>query len=559
MEKDNGSRVFLILLSFVESIGIVFLDSMNIINWANERASLMLLTNSGLVGQPLEKYLSLEALNTEVFHIPHLDIYCINPIHASDQNKMLILLSSALVNSLAESQSSKELLQELNTIYDLSNDGLFVTDKHGITLKANRASEKFCCLSVSQLIGRDVRDLVAEGIFDPSVTLEVLKSKSPVTMMQNTKSGCRVIVTGTPVFDDDGNISSVICNTRDITALTELKEKLENTEGLVRHYKGELSDKHNVEKLNFRNETMQHIASFISRAAKVDATILLEGETGVGKNVLAKEIVRLSPRSKGPFIEINCGAIPPTLLESELFGYEKGAFTGANKEGKPGLIELANFGTLLLDEIGDLPLNLQVKLLRVIQDNQLYRIGSTKLVKVDIRVIAATNKDLKELVKKGEFREDLFYRINVLPIFIPPLRERKEDIPALIKIYLERFNKNYSLNKKLSSKTFWLLLNYHWPGNIRELVNVIERLVITAEEQEITPELLPKEILRSYPTTDSTEIIPLKEAVEKTEIELLKRAIKKTRTTYDLANVLGISQPSVVRKLKKYNLNTKMD
>jgi transcriptional regulator with PAS, ATPase and Fis domain len=307
---------------------------------------------------------------------------------------------------------------------------------------------------------------------------------------------------------------------------------------------------------------MENILQLAAKIADVDSTVFILGESGVGKEVIARFIHKRSHRDKGPFVKINCGAIPETLLESELFGYETGAFTGAKRQGKPGLIEMANEGTLFLDEIGELPLNLQVKLLQVLQEHRLVRIGGIKPITVNIRVIAATNRDIENMVKKGEFREDLFYRLNVVPITIPPLRERRDDIIPLIYHFLEEYNRKYDKAKKISAEAKDILIKYNWPGNVRELENTVERLVVTVEEDVILPHHLPenlKEINIPLKVVNVDGIIPLKDAVEMVERQLLHKAVEQCNSTYDIAKILGVNQSTVVRKIQKYGIKLKRD
>jgi transcriptional regulator with PAS, ATPase and Fis domain/NAD-dependent dihydropyrimidine dehydrogenase PreA subunit len=296
-----------------------------------------------------------------------------------------------------------------------------------------------------------------------------------------------------------------------------------------------------------------HVAT---KVAQVTTTVLILGESGVGKEVIARFIHNASLRRNGPFVTINCGAIPPNLLESELFGYEAGAFTGAKREGKPGMIEVASLGTLFLDEISDLSLDLQVKLLQVIQQRRLTRVGGIHPIKVDIRIIAATNRDLVRMVEKGEFRADLFYRLNVVPIDIPPLRKRRDDIIPLIYHFLAKHNHAHRYNKTISRETREVLTEYSWPGNVRELENLMERLVVTVEGDEISVDDLPQYVKEQDDAFDSKVIvegvIPLREAVEEVERQLIKHAQEEHETTYEIAKALGVNQSTVVRKLKKY-------
>jgi transcriptional regulator with PAS, ATPase and Fis domain len=273
--------------------------------------------------------------------------------------------------------------------------------------------------------------------------------------------------------------------------------------------------------------------------------------------VIANAIHQQSPRSKGPLIKVNCGAIPETLLESELFGYDYGAFTGARKQGKPGMFELANEGTLFLDEVGDIPYSLQGKLLRVLQDHEIMRIGSLKTTPVDVRIIAATNKNLEEMVKKGSFRDDLYYRLNVVSIEIPPLRDRKEDIPIFVVHFLEKMNKKHQYNKRIASEVIEVFMLYSWPGNVRELENVMERMLVMTEDDEINMKHLPMQI-KSQIVPETVNVIGdsgFKKIIEQTEKQLLKQALLNHRSTRDIAKAMKVNQSTIVRKLKKYNLS----
>jgi len=301
---------------------------------------------------------------------------------------------------------------------------------------------------------------------------------------------------------------------------------------------------------------MGRVLQLAAKVAPVNTTVLILGESGVGKEVVARFIHRTSPRRDGPFVNINCGAIPATLLESELFGYESGAFTGARREGKPGMIEVASGGTLFLDEISELPTDLQVKLLQVIQERKLVRVGGVKPLDVDIRIIAATNRDLAAMVARGEFRADLFYRLNVVPITIPPLRERPDDVIPLIYHFLDRYNRTHGYRKTISEEAREILTRYSWPGNVRELENLIERLVVTVEGDEIGGGDLPQQILEEgeehRPRVVVGGIMPLREAIEEVERQIIERALAEKRSTYSIASLLGVNQSTVVRKIKKY-------
>lgn len=312
---------------------------------------------------------------------------------------------------------------------------------------------------------------------------------------------------------------------------------------------------------------MENIVYQALKVAEVDSTVLISGESGVGKEIIGELIQRNSARRDGPFIKLNCAAIPDNLLESELFGYESGAFTGAKREGKPGLFELANGGTLLLDEIGDVPLHLQVKLLRTLQQREILRVGGVKPIHIDVRIIAITNKNLEDMVGKGEFREDLYYRLNVVPIYIPALRERREDIPLLIRSFLGNYNERYSMKKFISSEAIDILMMYNWPGNIRQLENLIERLVVTTTSEVIDVAQLPTFFIKEnthlvgeygQPVTVNS-IVPLKTAVESVEKQLLEKTFSITNSCYKAAQILEVDASTISRKANKYQVKYKQD
>lgn len=336
-------------------------------------------------------------------------------------------------NMEKESTPDRTVAEQLNAIIDSSFDGLWISDGEGRVVRINKASEEINDIRAEQVLNRKMEDLVAEGLIDRSVTLEVLKRRAAVTMIQHLKNGKQVLVTGNPVFDKDGKISLVVVNDRDITELNKLRAELEESRALSHRYRRELSKaqwrEDHFPDIVARSATMHRVFDTALRVAEVDSTVLIQGESGVGKGLVAKLIHRASKRKDGPFIRVDCGAIPEPLIESELFGYEPGAFTGALTKGKPGYFEMAEAGTLFLDEIGELPKNIQVKLLRFMEENEVVRIGGTKQKKIDTRIIAATHRDLGSMVQESSFRKDLFFRLNVVPLRVPPLRERPEDIP----------------------------------------------------------------------------------------------------------------------------------
>ncbi|RJX27320.1 MAG: PAS domain-containing protein [Dethiobacter sp.] len=481
-----------------------------------------------------------------------------------------ILDSEALLQTVKNLyQSNKDLVRELDTIVNFSSDEIYVTDGSGKTIMVNKAFEENSGVPREAVLGKNVEELENEGVFRPSVTKLVLEQKKQVSVIQEYSNKTKVLVTGTPVFNEDGSIYRVIINARDTAKLNKLKAQLEEIENLKDLYYQELinfrKDCLRTDGLVAQSHEMIQILNMARKIAEVDSTVLLTGETGVGKGLLARYIHDNSVRNHNSFIAINCGAIPENLLESELFGYDPGAFTGALRKGKIGKIELANHGTLFLDEIGDLPLPLQVKLLDVIEKGVITRIGGTREIRLDIRFITATNQELSLMVKKGDFRKDLYFRLNVLPLEIPPLRKRKEDIAPLAKKFLEKFKQKYRKEKEIDSITLNFLQNYSWPGNVRELENLMERLVIVINEESIKSFHLPEYIKIENISTNNNltkellcDIAPLEKIKEDIEKKILDKLYEQYRNTYKIAQILKVNQSTVVRKLNKYNIKLKI-
>lgn len=457
----------------------------------------------------------------------------------------------------------------LDRLVETSNNNITITDGKGIILNSNPNHWSIYGLETNKNVGISVFDLEDKGVLAPSITATVIKEKKPVQILQHTKTGRVVMSTGFPVFNDDGQIVRVISYAQDQTEIRNLQIQYEQLQRRIKGYQTEVEELREKGNQNiiFRSKEMQQISTTISRIAKTDASVLFLGESGVGKSVLARSLHSQSKRQKEPFIEVNCSTIPESLFESEMFGYESGAFTGANKEGKEGLIEQADGGTLFLDEIGELPLSMQVKLLKILQEKKIMRVGGKKERQIDFRLVAATNQNLEDMVTKGEFRLDLYYRLNVIPLHIPSLRERRDDISILIQHYIQQTNEKYDMNKFLHPVAFDILYNYSWPGNVRELENMIERIILITEGTTIYPEDLPnsiREIKETQKNLEENSIDPLftfernlKNNLEQVEKHLLIEAFKHCKTTYEMADYLGISQPSVIRKLKKYGIQSK--
>lgn len=450
-----------------------------------------------------------------------------------------------------------------NIIFDNLFDLMTVSDKNGVIIRSNSAIEKEFGVNKNNIIGMNVYELEETGILSISSTKAVLETQKPITLVQNTKSGKKLLVSSTPIFDANGKLYEVVNISRDITTIDSLESKLRETEDLLLEYKKRFQILiEGISNPNFMvtsNIQMQKIMDTIEQITAVDTTVMIEGETGVGKTLLAKKIHDTSNRKNGPFIKVNCGAIPDNLLESELFGYEKGAFTGALNTGKKGLVAAANEGTLFLDEIGDLSLNIQAKVLDLIQSKLYYPIGAVKPEFADIRIIAATNKNLKKMVNEETFREDLFYRLNVIPLYIPPLIDRRSEISILANHFVKKFCKKYHKEKYLSQDALNIMINATWPGNIRELENMIERLVVTTPGVLISKSMLPELLTNKVQDINAIEIkvnqiIPLKEAQKQMEKALIDKALELLPNKSVIAEVLGVHRTTISRKTNRDRL-----
>lgn len=468
--------------------------------------------------------------------------------------------------SVRQSESYQELNRRLETIISASSDGIWVCDGNGVIVSINAASESLNGIRAKDVVGHNITQLLENSIFDQSVTTKVLGSQQQETIVQHIEKTNRLLLcTGTPARDEDGNIALIVVNERDMTELENLHRKFEENRKLTEKFKEELSE------LTLReleqntiiadSNIMKNILQKSLKLANIGASnILILGASGTGKGLLAKSIHKNSNRREHPFIEINCAALPENLLEAELFGYEKGAFTGASASGKVGLFELAQGGTLFLDEIGDMPLKLQTKLLKYLDNKQFRRLGGTKEINVECATISATNRNLQELTKNNQFREDLFYRLSSFTLEIPSLRQRKDDIPGLIRFYLEKYNRQYHKSMHISSAMIATLQNYSFPGNTRELKNIIESAVVLSDETHIDTFLLASIKKNSGLRLSSATSVSFSTPIDYTatmnqlEKQLLAASRQQCRTTREMADFLNISQPSVVRKLKKHGL-----
>ncbi|ALP04887.1 Alginate biosynthesis transcriptional regulatory protein AlgB [Clostridioides difficile] len=399
-------------------------------------------------------------------------------------------------------------LEFYQKILEASHDEICVSDDKGIIIYCNKAFEENYGLKKEDILGKNVSFLEDSGYSTKSPIPIVLKTKTKFSLEQDTQTGKKLIITATPIFDENGHLEFTVENCRDITELNNIKNKLEDTKKQVKKYKSEVETLYRTalrieDTVIMDGIVMRPIINTVNHVSKTDVSVLLLGESGTGKSSLARYIHHNSNRSNGPFITINCATISPQLLESELFGYTSGAFTGASTKGKVGLVELANGGTLFLDEIGDIPQNLQAKFLQLIQDRTFTPVGSLKNKKVDIRIISATNVDLVSKVKEKKFREDLYYRLNVIEIKLPPLRERRDNLVEIIKYYFNRYSSNFNLNKTISKEAMDAIANYRFPGNIRELQNIIQKILLTCTDNHITIDDLPNILTKNIHITNN--------------------------------------------------------
>lgn len=575
-KQENKSVDLLKIMLTSIPMGIFVLDKEKRIINCNEAGLKMIKSSSDKVlNFPAENIFNGERINT-VFAtgktlLNHLEItnemgaiVDYSPILNYDNEVdgiIIVVQDLPMVEEMAmEIEYIKDLNKDLNAILSSIYDEILVVNAKGELIRfSENIIQDFWKVDLKELVGKNILELEDKGLFTPSVTRLVMESKKKVSVVQETNNGRKILAVGNPVFNENNQLDRIIIASRDITETTRLKTELKEMKKISEQYKKELDDfkskDHFLKKLIYCSPKMEKIINQARKIADFSSTVLLNGESGVGKEVIAQAIHQLGKRSSKPFLKLNCGAIPENLLESELFGYAKGSFTGADKNGKEGYFKQADQGILFLDEIGEMPLHLQVKLLRVLQEQEVIPVGSTNPIKVNVQIIAATNKKLEKMVEEGTFREDLFYRLNVIPLHIPPLRERTEDISVLAFHFLQQLNERYDRNYHLTPDAINVLEFYPWPGNVRELQNIIERLVVSADEQAIDAEFVSQFLSFGYEYKKMkpviTRVIPLQEAMDQVEEQLIVMAMNQYRTTTKAAKALGISQSSVSRKYQK--------
>lgn len=439
-------------------------------------------------------------------------------------------------------------------------DDMMLSDANGMILRVSETYEQNFGFAHNSIVGKSAFELESSGVFTPCITAEVIRQKKKITATQTiNRTHKNVMTVGIPLFDDNGNLKYAVCfNTVSMEQINAIQRNYRSMQDSLQQYSQEIAELRTrataTGDLVFKSTSMQRLWTLMQNTANTKANILITGETGVGKSAIAKTIHKMSSRANGPFIEVNCAVLHENLIESELFGYEKGAFTGAASGGKIGKIELANHGTLFLDEIGELPAHIQSKLLQLIQEKTIERVSGTKKIALDFRLLVATNRNLEEEVQRGLFRSDLFYRLNVIRIHIPPLRQRKEDVFPLAHQFLARFGREYGKDLSFSPRFLNFLEQYEWPGNVRQLENLIERLVITVQDPIIDLTALPSEFTgeAAPPVQLLAQSGTLAQRMDAYEGQIIRDAYRRCGTTVAVAKELGISQATAARKVAKY-------
>ena len=472
------------------------------------------------------------------------------------------LISRGLDAVVGELLYTREIYEKLHAIFEDSQDGFFITDGEGRILMVNKAYEEMSGIKSEEILGGHVRELEGK-LISYSASLIAIQSGKPMTIEQTFyRTGRKAYISSTPIFDDDGKIVMIVSNTRDFQMIEDLRRELTQKNEQVQEYeeriKAMAQQNINQSQLLVNDPRMYETIYKASKVADKDTTVLIQGETGTGKEMLANFIHQNSLRKDKILLCLNCGAISKDLIETELFGYVGGAFTGGLPKGKPGYFEIADGlfeeahnGTIFLDEIGELPFNVQMKLLRTLQEKEIIRVGAGKPKKVDVRVIAATNRDLMQMVERNEFRADLYYRLNVVNIEIPPLRERRQDIVPLANLFLKRFNDKFKTNKSLSAYSYKMLEDYDWPGNVRELKNTIEKMVILSDEDIISVADIKKEESRFAFERPEIGAVNLKEILEQIEVQYIHEYYEEYKTLEKAADKLGVNVKTLSRR-KRY-------
>lgn len=495
------------------------------------------------INMPIYKYLQYRAFRfTFALNSTFFEHYSaqLSPL------KLISFFSGGYIVTISNYLTKFDLdIETFIKILDYSFDEIFILDKNKKIIYVNDACKRHYGLNKEDVLGKLSFELVDNGYWYPSIFPDILEKKEPITIKQTTILGAELLTSAVPILNENKEVELVITTARELQSYKMLKVTQIDAD--------QRKEAENpFTSIITNNEKMKNVVKFARKVAAANSTVLILGESGTGKSLIAHYIHENSSRKNGPFLTINCAAIPSDLMESELFGYTSGAFTNASRSGKKGLLESADGGTLFLDEIGDMPLSLQAKILHVIEEKKFFPIGGTKEKMVDIRIIAATNRDLSEMVTNKIFREDLYYRLSVVDITMIPLRERQEDISPLTYHFLYKFNRKYGMNKLISEDCLQWLTYYSWPGNVRQLENLIERLVITSEEV-IGIDDLPKGIyIHSHLQIEKNTPTSLSEAIDLAKRKMVRTSYKLNRTSRRVAKDLQISQTYAAKLIREY-------
>jgi PAS domain S-box-containing protein len=471
---------------------------------------------------------------------------------------------SSVLYTLGKGAGSEDVTSDMFEDFDT---GIYVTRADGVSMFINSRYEEITGIRREDAVGQTIFTLHSQGMYMPLVTPVILRINKEYTVLQAFAGERYGIISGTPIYDASGKPFCVLI------CVNQIEEKalrtLDNTFSPQAIARGKSAKLEYVQEsavdIIAESAAVRQVMQDSIRVAHYDVPVLLLGESGTGKEIFASIIHSSGPRRFEPYVTLNCSAISPSLLEAELFGYEPGSFTGASSKGKQGFFEVATKGTIFLDEIGDMPLESQAKLLRVLQNGEFYKVGGVEPIKTNARIVAATNRNLKEMVEQGTFRRDLYYRLNVIPITMPALRDRKEDIAPLLLHFLYVFNQNYGTNKRFSDDLIELLTEYNWPGNVRELKNLVRRLIIMSVDDLLTPShfyrIWSEELALDQPEEPVADGVvvnglpQMTQAVAEVEKTLVERALEKGGSTRRAAELLGVSQSTVMRKIREFGIS----
>ena len=566
VNSDYGNLIQEVINSI--STGILLLDAKGYVSFANESfQKIVKKTNQELIGEHIQQFaFGLSLLNGS------------SPLTISgvpfNLSRTPIINNSSILGTLVELQNisklqqlqeelgkSQRLVNLLQAIFDSDSECIVGVDAHEKIIMINNAYCNLLDVKREELLEKNVQEVIE----NTRLHVVLRTGRSEVGEIQRIKG--HDTICSRILLKDNGQIQGAVGKVmfKDVSELRLLMKRVDFLKSELEFYKEELKryqgTRYLLEDIIGNSQALQNLKNLVVRVARNDSTVLIRGESGTGKELFAHALHNSSQRAHNPFIKVNCAALPENLLESELFGYQEGAFTGARKGGKIGKFELANKGTIFLDEIGDMPLNMQVKLLRVLQEKEIERLGENRPIKVNVRVVAATNRNLEEMIREGQFRGDLFYRLNVVTLEVPPLRERLEDIPELVNLLMKKLSWQLGCPPKtLTPSALNILLSYSWPGNVRELENLLERLLNMLDDNTVTANQILPYFHKDKVSKTELDIRPMKEAIESLERNMILSALDSTAgDCLAAARLLQISKSTLYEKIKKYNITKKFN